>query len=67
MIPGTRVEDMLAQVQYFPNDLRRRMEAMIKAKIEAGEVRPKRGMEILDEYMALFQEETYLVNPRSGD
>ncbi len=64
VLPGTRVQDILEQVQYFPNDLRRRVESMIKAKIESGEIRPKRGMAILDQYMACFQEETYLVNPR---
>ncbi|MDZ7644896.1 MAG: biosynthetic arginine decarboxylase [Woeseiaceae bacterium] len=59
VIPGLRVQDMLAQVQYFPNDLRRRMEELVKAKIEAGDIRPKRGMQILTEYEACFGQETY--------
>jgi arginine decarboxylase len=63
VIPGTEVQEILAQVQYFPNDLQRRMQNLIKEKIESGAVRPKRGMEILDQYMACFKEETY-IDPR---
>ncbi len=59
IIPGTAVQDMLAQVQYFPNDLQRRMSELIRAKIEAGVVRPPVGMEILDQFMACFQQSTY--------
>jgi len=62
VIPGTRVQDMLAQVQYFVNDLQRRMQNQVKEKIESGAIRPKRGMAILDQYKACFEEETYLVN-----
>jgi arginine decarboxylase len=50
-------------VQYFPNDLQRRMQNLIKEKIESGQIRPKRGMEILDQYMACFKDETY-IDPR---
>jgi arginine decarboxylase len=59
IIPGTDVQDILAQVQYFPNDLRRRMQDIIREKIGAGTVRPKLGMEILDQYMAFFNTQTY--------
>ena len=59
IIPGTAVQDMLAQVQYFPNDLQRRMSELVRAKIQAGVVRPSVGMEILDQYMACFQQSTY--------
>ncbi len=66
LIPGTKVQDMLAQVQYFPNDLQRRMQDQIKEKIAAGVIRPKRGMEILDQYTACFSDETYLINHRTA-
>ena len=62
VIPGTKVKDILAQVQYFPNDLQRRMQELIKARIDAGAIRPKRGTEILDQYSACFDDETYLEN-----
>lgn len=61
VIAGTRVQDMLAQVQYFVNDLQRRMQNQVKEKIDSGAIRPKRGMAILDQYKACFEEETYLV------
>lgn len=64
IIPGQKVEDILANVQYFPNDLQRRMQDQVKRKIDAGEIRPKRGMEILDQFRASFAEETYLDSPR---
>jgi len=68
VIPGTEVQDILATVQYFPNDLGRRMQEIIKQKIDTGVVRPKRGMEILDQYMACFSAQTYFDtgNPQEG-
>lgn len=65
VIPGVEVQEILAQVQYFPNDLRRRMEGIVKEKIEAGAVRPKRGMEILDQYTRFFRAGTYY-DPRGA-
>lgn len=59
IIPGTAIQDMLAQVQYFPNDLHRRMSELIRAKIRDGVVRPTQGMDILDQYMACFAKNTY--------
>jgi arginine decarboxylase len=59
IIHGTAVQDMLAQVQYFPNDLHRRMSELVRAKIQSGVVRPTQGMEILDQYMACFPQTTY--------
>jgi len=59
IIPGTAIQDMLAQVQYFPNDLHRRMSELVRSKIQAGVVRPTQGMEILDHYMATFAQNTY--------
>jgi len=66
VIPGAKVKDMLAQVQYFPNDLQRRMQLQVKEKIDAGALRPKRGMEILAQYQACFDDETYLLNNKNG-
>jgi arginine decarboxylase len=59
IIPGTEIEDILAAVQYFPSDLRRRMQDIIKQKIDAGVVRPTRGMQILEQFMACFKAQTY--------
>ncbi|HMB73341.1 MAG TPA: biosynthetic arginine decarboxylase, partial [Gammaproteobacteria bacterium] len=70
IIPGTAVQDILAQMQYFPNDLHRRMSELVRAKIREGVVRPTQGMEFLDRYMACFAKNTYcdprdLLNLRS--
>jgi arginine decarboxylase len=40
---GTAVQDMLALVQYFPNDLHRRMNEQIRQQIESGKLRAKVG------------------------
>lgn len=61
IIRGTAIQDMLAQVQYFPNDLHRRMSELVRAKIQAGVVRPTQGMAILDQYMACFPQNTYCI------
>jgi arginine decarboxylase len=67
VIPATAVQDMLAQVQYFPNDLHRRMSELVRARIRAGTVRPREGMRILDEYMACFSGNTYCELPSLND
>lgn len=59
IIPGTAIQEMLAQVQYFPNDLHRRMSELTRAKIQAGIVRPAQGITILDQYLACFSQHTY--------
>jgi arginine decarboxylase len=61
-IQGITVRDMLADVQYFPNDLDRRMSDLVKRKIEAGVVKPNEGMRILNQYTKVFDENTYLDN-----
>jgi arginine decarboxylase len=59
MIGGISVQDMLAQVQYFPNELDKRMSELVKAKIEEGVVKPNEGMRILNQYTRRFAENTY--------
>ncbi|MGH8582350.1 MAG: biosynthetic arginine decarboxylase [Gammaproteobacteria bacterium] len=59
ILPGTSVQEMLAQVQYFPNDLHRRMNNVIRQKIEKGVIRPKAGVELLEQYMQCFSQSTY--------
>jgi len=59
IIPGTTVQEMLSQVQYLPKDLHRRMSELVRAKIEAGTVRPNVGMGILGQYMECLQQSTY--------
>jgi arginine decarboxylase len=67
IITGTAVQDMLAQVQYFPNDLHRRMSELVRGQIRAGVIRPTQGMQILDQYMACFSSSTYCETSETTD
>jgi len=58
-IPGMTINEMLAQVQYFPNDLTRRMSELVRRKIDSDAIRPNVGMRILNEYQKRFTETTY--------
>lgn len=60
ILPGTTVEEMLADVQYFPSDLKRRMNEIIRRKVEAGVIRPPAGVQLLEEYMRCFGDTTYI-------
>jgi arginine decarboxylase len=60
VIRGTTVQEILAFVQYFPNDLQRRMEQLIQQKVKEGRIRPKVGVQLLDQYSKAFHEYTYL-------
>ncbi len=59
-IPSTTIEEMLALVQYFPSDLFRRMETIVKSKVEQGLIKPTAGVQLLDEYRSCFGDSTYL-------
>jgi arginine decarboxylase len=60
VIQGTTVQEILSVVQYFPNDLQRRMEQLIQQKVKEGLIRPKIGVQLLDQYSKVFHEYTYL-------
>jgi arginine decarboxylase len=66
VIKGTTVEEILAVVQYFPNDLQRRMEQVIQQKVKDGLIRPKIGVQLLDQYSKAFHEYTY-ITPDDGN
>lgn len=59
VIPGTNVTEALSLVQYFPNDLRKRMDAIIRDKVKEKHVRPRQGVEFLDQYSRALKEYTY--------
>jgi arginine decarboxylase len=60
VIRGITIKDMLGRVQYFPNDLNRRMSEIIRAKTSTGVLRPRAGVDLLEQYGALFDASTYL-------
>ena len=60
IVPAMTIQDMLALVQYFPNDLVRRMQEAIRAQQELGVLRPREGVALLDRYSALLGDNTYM-------
>jgi len=62
VIPGASVEEMLAQVQYFPNDLLRRMNKLVREKVQSGVIQPSAGYAMLEEYEQIMKETTYFRN-----
>ncbi len=59
ILPGQTVESILALVQYFPNDLVRRMDKLVRQEVRRGRIRAKEGVELLGLYRAAFQAYTY--------
>ncbi len=60
ILPGQTVEDILASVQYFPNDLVRRMDKLVRREVKRGRIRPKEGVSLLGLYRAAFRSYTYV-------
>ena len=59
ILPGTPVKDMLALVQYFPNDLYSRMNKHIRAAINNGSIKASAGYKLLERYADSFNKSTY--------
>src|SRR5262249_57704627 len=60
VIKGTTVQEILAVVQYFPNDLQRRMEQVIQQKVKEGLNRAKSDVQLLNQSSKAIHEYTYL-------
>jgi arginine decarboxylase len=58
-IPGTTVTEALSLVQYFPSDLKKRMDAMIREKVKSKQMRPTQGVAALERYSKGLEEYTY--------
>ncbi|SFK88447.1 arginine decarboxylase [Nitrosomonas aestuarii] len=59
LLKGISVKEMLSQVQYFPNDLDRRMSEFIRRQINAGCIKPTEGTRILNNYTRHLEDTTY--------
>lgn len=67
VLDGATIEEQLALVQYFPNDLERRMNDLLLDKVRKTAVRPREGALLLEQYRRSFREYTYLnTDPASG-
>jgi arginine decarboxylase-like protein len=51
---------MLEFVQYFAEDLRRRMEKIVRSKVRDGVIRKREGVDLLESYSRFFSTSTYL-------
>ena len=58
-IPGTTVLEALSLVQYFPNDLKSRMDALIREKVRSKSLRPTQGVAFAELYAKGLKEYTY--------
>ena len=59
LLKGISVKEMLSQVQYFPNDLGRRMSEFTRRQINAGRIKPAEGTRILNNYTKRLGDITY--------
>ncbi|MBS1911987.1 MAG: biosynthetic arginine decarboxylase [Bacteroidetes bacterium] len=58
-IRGTTVTEALSQVQYFPSDLMKRMDALIREKVKSKKLRPTQGVAFTERYARGLEEYTY--------
>ncbi len=59
LLKGVSVKEMLNQVQYFPNDLDRRMSEFVRQQVNAGRIKPNDGTRILTIYNRHLEDTTY--------
>lgn len=60
ILPGQNVEEILASVQYFPYDLVRRMDKLVRREVKRGRIRAKEGVQLLGMYRSVFNAYTYV-------
>jgi len=58
-LKGISIKDMLGQVQYFSNDLDRRMNELVRKQINAGVIKAAEASRILNNYTKRLDESTY--------
>lgn len=65
-IPGTSVEEVVQLVQYFPGDLRKRMDRIIQSQVKTTGLRAVEGVRIMEQYNAALTELTYYTFWQNG-
>ncbi|MFZ1571336.1 MAG: arginine decarboxylase, partial [Candidatus Kapaibacterium sp.] len=58
-ISGTKVVEALGIVQYFPSDLKKQIESIIRKRVKAKKLKPTQGVEFLHLYSKALEEYTY--------
>ncbi len=59
-LPGSRIRDVVAGVQYQHQDLCRQMKAKIDAATKRDEIKPREGIRLLEFYENMLETKTYL-------
>ncbi|OGR61155.1 MAG: arginine decarboxylase [Elusimicrobia bacterium GWA2_69_24] len=60
VINGERIGEVLTEIQYSEYELVRMIKTAIDARVKAGGIKPREGVELLNMYEAMMQEYTYL-------
>ena len=60
IIHGQSVRDVLASIQYNDFELIKMVKNSIEAQVKDGKLKPREGVDLLDEYEAVLQQYTYI-------
>ncbi|MBI5881995.1 MAG: biosynthetic arginine decarboxylase [Elusimicrobia bacterium] len=60
VIHGQTVRDVLASIQYSEFELARMVKSAIDVQVKAGNLKPREGVDLLNQYEAVMQEYTYI-------
>jgi arginine decarboxylase len=60
IIQGQNVRDVLASIQYSDFELSKMIKASIDAQVKAGALKPREGVELLNEYESVMAQYTYI-------
>jgi arginine decarboxylase len=60
VIQGQNVREVLESIQYSDFELVKRLKASIDTQVRSGTIKPREGVDLLDEYEAAMQKYTYI-------
>jgi len=60
VLRGQDIREVLETVQYNDFELIKRVKAAIEVEVKAGSIKPREGVDLLDQYEAVMQEYTYI-------
>lgn len=60
ILPGSSVASILSSIQYNSSDLIKQIKLAVDQQVKAGALKPREGVELLDEYEARLTEYTYI-------
>ena len=63
VLRGQDIREVLETIQYNDFELIKRVKAAIEVEVKAGNIKPREGVDLLDQYEAVMQEYTYIEHP----